>query len=163
MGQNFNFSDPSTVIVGAIGEPGQRVFYIHARYLDDDLTIKIEKAQLSYLIEFIAEALADASRPGHLPDLPELGFVVDVSFIAGAMGVSFDTEWETLTLEFEEAVEEDPSRAIIAFSKEQAGALAIQGAQLLQGGRPPCPLCGYPLDPSGHDCPRTNGNTAPKL
>jgi uncharacterized repeat protein (TIGR03847 family) len=27
-------------------------------------------------------------------------------------------------------------------------------------GRPPCPLCGLPLDVSGHVCPRQNGHRA---
>jgi hypothetical protein len=34
---------------------------------------------------------------------------------------------------------------------------------LVEQGRPPCPLCGYPLDPEGHACPRTNGHRAPSL
>ena len=29
----------------------------------------------------------------------------------------------------------------------------------MAAGRPPCPLCGLPLDPEGHICPRQNGAT----
>ena len=29
--------------------------------------------------------------------------------------------------------------------------------KLVTGGRPPCPLCGQPLDPAGHVCARLNG------
>ena len=28
---------------------------------------------------------------------------------------------------------------------------------LVSAGRPPCPFCLQPLDPSGHICPRANG------
>ena len=33
--------------------------------------------------------------------------------------------------------------------------------RLVEAGRPPCPLCSLPLDPAGHDCPRTNGHRPP--
>lgn len=42
----------------------------------------------------------------------------------------------------------DPAHAR-AFSRRCAGAVA--------GGRPSCPFCGQPLDPTGHVCPRANG------
>ena len=29
--------------------------------------------------------------------------------------------------------------------------------RVVNAGRPPCPLCGQPLDPAGHLCPRHNG------
>ncbi len=29
--------------------------------------------------------------------------------------------------------------------------------RVVRSGRPPCPLCGNPLDPQGHICPRRNG------
>jgi uncharacterized repeat protein (TIGR03847 family) len=40
----------------------------------------------------------------------------------------------------------------------QARALATRGSAAVERGRPPCPLCGGPLDPSGHLCPRLNGH-----
>jgi uncharacterized repeat protein (TIGR03847 family) len=49
----------------------------------------------------------------------------------------------------------------LAMTREQAAALAIRGTELVEAGRPPCPLCGYPLDPRGHVCPRTNGHRPP--
>jgi uncharacterized repeat protein (TIGR03847 family) len=63
----------------------------------------------------------------------------------------------------EERVDEDESgdEARFAISREQASALAIHGTQLVESGRPPCPLCGFPLDPRGHACPRTNGHQPP--
>lgn len=42
-----------------------------------------------------------------------------------------------------------PAASARAFAKR---ALAVVGA-----GRPPCPFCGLPLDPTGHLCPRQNG------
>jgi uncharacterized repeat protein (TIGR03847 family) len=49
----------------------------------------------------------------------------------------------------------------VALSREQAAAFAIHSTRLVEAGRPPCPLCALPLDPAGHDCPRTNGHRPP--
>ncbi|MGH9299272.1 MAG: DUF3090 family protein, partial [Acidimicrobiales bacterium] len=51
--------------------------------------------------------------------------------------------------------------ARLVMTREQAAALAIRATELVEAGRPPCPLCGYPLDPRGNVCPRTNGHSAP--
>jgi uncharacterized repeat protein (TIGR03847 family) len=53
--------------------------------------------------------------------------------------------------------------ARFALTREQAAALVHQGEALVRSGRPPCPLCGYPLDPAGHSCPKTNGHRPPTL
>jgi hypothetical protein len=36
-----------------------------------------------------------------------------------------------------------------------------RGWDLVRAGRPACPLCGNPMDPEGHSCPRTNGHRSP--
>lgn len=38
-----------------------------------------------------------------------------------------------------------------------ARAFARRSSALVAAGRPPCPFCGGPLDPTGHICPRANG------
>jgi len=54
-----------------------------------------------------------------------------------------------------------PSVARIVCTREQAGALAVNAMAAVRSGRPPCPLCGNPIDPSGHQCPRSNGHRPP--
>lgn len=41
-------------------------------------------------------------------------------------------------------------------SIDQAAAFVEVSNQLMSQGRPPCRLCGQPLDPDGHFCPRLN-------
>ena len=86
-------------------------------------------------------------------------------WIVGSLGSSWDEQLDRLLLLVEEAVPEgeDPAEARIGLTREQMAALAMRGAQLVSAGRPPCPLCGYPLEPRGHDCPRTNGHRPPAL
>ncbi len=38
-----------------------------------------------------------------------------------------------------------------------ARAFVERALRVVRAGRPPCPLCGNPLDPQGHICPRRNG------
>jgi uncharacterized repeat protein (TIGR03847 family) len=52
--------------------------------------------------------------------------------------------------------------ARVLLTREQAAGMIEHGKRLLRGGRPPCPLCGYPLG-EGHSCPRTNGHRSPSL
>jgi uncharacterized repeat protein (TIGR03847 family) len=61
----------------------------------------------------------------------------------------------------DDELDEDGHVLRVALSREQAAAFAIHATRLVEAGRPPCPLCSLPLDPSGHDCPRTNGHRPP--
>ena len=45
----------------------------------------------------------------------------------------------------------------VRLSPAIARAFAQRAAAVVGAGRPPCPFCGLPLDPTGHICPRQNG------
>jgi uncharacterized repeat protein (TIGR03847 family) len=55
-----------------------------------------------------------------------------------------------------------PGVARLVITRAQAAGLVRRGRELLNAGRPPCPLCGYPLG-EDHSCPKTNGHRAPAL
>jgi uncharacterized repeat protein (TIGR03847 family) len=55
-------------------------------------------------------------------------------------------------------IEEEGYLARLYLTAAQARAMAARGSAAVERGRPPCPLCGGPLDPSGHVCPRLNGH-----
>jgi uncharacterized repeat protein (TIGR03847 family) len=59
-----------------------------------------------------------------------------------------------------EMQEPDPDlgAARIGLTRAQAATIARVGAELVTSGRPACGLCGRPMDPEGHSCPRTNGH-----
>jgi len=59
-----------------------------------------------------------------------------------------------------EAAEESPfsrNSLKVTLDPPQARAFARRSLSIVAAGRPPCPFCGGPLDPTGHICPRANG------
>jgi uncharacterized repeat protein (TIGR03847 family) len=56
-----------------------------------------------------------------------------------------------------EDVEEGPDALRVLIEPGRARAFVDRARRVIAAGRPPCPLCGLPLDPAGHICPRHNG------
>ena len=187
-GENFDVAAPERLTVGAEGEPGHRLFFLQAREGPLLVTLKMEKVQVAALAAWIAKTLEDLPSLGHLPEdadlVPEP--FVEPAWAVGSLGGSYDAELDRIVLvateivaaeepaEDDEAAEfltsdvgepgaGDGATARFLATREQMAALAIRAARLVEAGRPPCPLCGYPLDPNGHQCPRTNGHRAPSL
>jgi hypothetical protein len=46
----------------------------------------------------------------------------------------------------------------VRLSVDEARGFAESALRVVTAGRPPCPMCGQPLDPQGHLCPRRNGS-----
>jgi uncharacterized repeat protein (TIGR03847 family) len=53
---------------------------------------------------------------------------------------------------------EGPDTLRVRLSIEVARAFVNRAVEVVSAGRLPCPLCGQPLDPQGHICPRRNGH-----
>ncbi len=154
---------PDEFTVGAVGPIGERVFLLQSRRGADVLTLKVEKQQVAVLASYLARIVREVGRPGHLPD--DVAFRADEepAWVIGTIGVSYDEATSRVVVVAEELVAEDEASSVARFSitLEQAAAFAITATGLVEAGRPPCPLCGLPLDPSGHNCPRTNGHRPP--
>jgi uncharacterized repeat protein (TIGR03847 family) len=163
---SYELNDLDRVTVGTVGEPGKRMFLIQAKQGGERLTLKLEKSQVKALAEYLGELLADLPRLGDLPNDMELEEPADPEWVIGSLGITYVEELDRLLLIAEEGVAEGDDtgdEARLFLTREQAGALAIRGTQLVEAGRPPCPLCHYPLDPAGHVCPKTNGHRPPTL
>jgi uncharacterized repeat protein (TIGR03847 family) len=156
---NYVFDAPDKVMVGVRGEVGNRLFLLQARQGRRLVIVKCEKIQLSALAEWLAQVISELGRPGHLPDDFALEPEYEADFVVGDIAIALDEENETIEVSLESIDEDD--NLDITLSKELAGGLAIAITRLVEAGRPPCPLCGGPLDPKGHDCPRTNGHRPP--
>lgn len=156
---NYVFDAPDKVMVGVRGEVGNRLFLLQVRQGRRLVIVKCEKIQLSALAEWLAQVITELGRPGHLPDDFALEPEYEFDFVVGDIAIAIDEENETIEVSLE-SIEEDDNLDL-TLTKELAGGLAIAITRLVEAGRPPCPLCGGPLDPKGHDCPRTNGHRPP--
>lgn len=159
-----DMDDVARITVGTVGEVGQRTFFIQVRADDDLVTLKLEKQQVAALSETLGQMLRELPRPGDLPEDMSLEEPLEPEFTVGTIGLHYDEEADKILFLVEEMTteEEEEGSAVRAMAtREQAAALAIHGAELVSAGRPPCPLCGFPLDPRGHVCPRTNGHQSP--
>ena len=161
MSSSFEIPEVDHLTAGAIGPPGKRVFYLQAGHGDHVVSLRLEKAQVAALVAYLAGMLADMPPPGDIPSTGmDLIEPVVAEWVVASLGVSYDEEADRVVIVAEELVEEgeDAARARISATREQVAALSVRGAEAVAAGRPPCPLCGQPLDPEGHTCPRLNGH-----
>lgn len=175
MSEDFDFEAPDHCTLGVIGEVGHRLFLFYCRQGLVETTVKVEKQQIAVLSGYLGRIVKELGRPGHLPEDLEFYGTEEYEWVVGTIGVSYDEELDRIVIVLEEMGsgeeddEEDDEDELgegahvlrVALSREQAAAFAIHATRLVEAGRPPCPLCSLPLDPSGHDCPRTNGHRPP--
>lgn len=156
------FEPVDRITVGTVGPPGERVFYLQAQTALEMTTVKLEKQHVGALVEHLTKVLADLP-PVEDPPKPDLVEPVQPRWVVGAMALTpYDDDADTVNLLVEEAVGEDEVGASAGFrvTRAQLAGLVARGTELLEQGRPPCPLCGGPIDPEGHVCPRSNGHRA---
>jgi uncharacterized repeat protein (TIGR03847 family) len=158
------------ITTGAVGEPGERTFFIQARIGERLVTITVEKEQVELLASSILEILTtvdEETGEGPGEDELELEAPVDALWRAGRLAVGYSEDRGLMMLELEEAVpepesegEETPEAATLRLwaTREQMLALSRQGAAVAARGRPRCQFCGNPMDPEGHMCPALNGH-----
>ena len=60
-------------------------------------------------------------------------------------------------LEISDDDPDGPDLVRVRLTPMRARAFAERALRVIAAGRPPCPVCGQPLDPAGHLCPRRNG------
>ncbi len=163
MSPALDLGDVDRFAVGTRGPVGRRVFLLQCRAGDTLLTLKVEKQQVSVLAEYLGGILRDLERPDPIPEGLDVEEPSEPHWAIGTLGVTYDESSDRVVLVAEELVAEDEDGDVARFAvtRAQAAAFAIRATALVEAGRPPCPLCGLPLDPSGHTCPRTNGHRPP--
>ena len=168
MSQSFDFEQPDFFTAGAIGKPGERVFYLQAREQGSLVTLKCEKGQVKSLGDYLAGLITKLGAPkGKVPTQMDLLDFAEPAWIVATLGVGYDEDNDRIIVEahelFEEEEEgqragEEPASARVRITREQAQAFVTRAAELMKGSRPNCPVCSGPMDPAGHVCPRSNGH-----
>ena len=167
------------ITTDAVGDPGQRVFYLQARKGMEVVTVLIEKQQIELLSASILEILSRVGlETGEGPDDEEMDLEEPVEPVwrAGRLSIGYEQDRDLILLELvelipgqeeaEEAVdvdeelELDAERLRLWATRDQMLALSRHGAQVVARGRPSCQFCGNPIAPEGHRCPAMNGHRA---
>jgi uncharacterized repeat protein (TIGR03847 family) len=174
------FAWPDRVVVGTIGVPGERTFYLQVRTGKQIVSIALEKQQSAQLAEKIDEILdqlitlegnpfsVPTSTPIELVDNDQLE-PVEEQFRTGVMSLGWDPTTAQIVVEAYPIVEvENESDAVEVFLDDDdadasevlrvrmpvgtARAFAKRTLEVVGAGRPTCPICGYPIDADGHTC-----------
>jgi uncharacterized repeat protein (TIGR03847 family) len=177
MTQVHSFEPPERFVAGTVGVPGERTFFLQARGGGRLVSVVLEKVQMSLLAEKLEELLAEAHRRFGV-EVPELAtgdsdnepleLPLDEEFRVGTLGLAWDGENDTVVIEAiavgeyesEEPTEDELAgldRLRVRLTPAATRAFIERAKRVVSAGRPPCPLCGQPLDPAGHLCPRHNG------
>lgn len=165
MAEDIDLPEVDAITLGTVGEPGQRVFYLQMWAGGRVRSLKLEKQQVEALSEAVSELLSDLppTDAAQAPDLLDPG---GPDWVVGSMALTtFNEEQQRALLiltEFVTDEEADVTTARIGLTLPQLASIAELGQELVEAGRPPCPLCGLPLDPEGHACPKTNGSATPR-
>ena len=160
------------ITTGAVGQPGQRVFYLQGQDDHQTVTLLIEKAQIQTLSVGVEQFFNELDQ--RLPDLTPVSAEYveeamqieppfDPLFRIGELGLAYDADRDLACLVAneilsEEVGEEDAGVVRFWCARSQLLALCAWGSELASRGRPLCPQCGEPMDPSGHFCPKKNGH-----
>lgn len=166
MAESYDLDPVDWITAGAVGEPGQRIFYLQARRGHDLLALIVEKTQVQWLTRHAQELLAAAGITVTPDDLDanaqQLLEPVVPAWRAGSLGLGMDDDAEHFLLELEELVAEDeePAHARIVCTRDQVVAMVAYAAFIVEAGsRESCRFCGRPIDPvAGHVCPAANGH-----
>ena len=178
----FEFDEADAFATGAIGNPGERTFYLQVRAEGRTISVKCEKAQVAQMAEYLRGMLSDLPEPRQAPsiEIARLQGPVEQDFILGTIGLGIDRssmkmivqleEMPVIDLDaIEEALEEDEDFVLdddddestasvvrVLLNPDHARAFCDMADLTVNAGRMPCKWCGAPQDPSGHACPKMN-------
>lgn len=169
------FAWPDRVVIGTMGQPGDRTFYLQVRAGTQIVSIALEKQQSAQLAEKIDEILdqlltidgnpfsVPTSTPVELVDNDPLEDPLE-QFRTGAMSLGWDPTTAQIVLEaypisdvdgdepFDLDGADEPEMLLVRMPVGTARAFTKRTREIVAAGRPLCTICGYPIDPDGHTC-----------
>jgi uncharacterized repeat protein (TIGR03847 family) len=185
--RRYLFDPPDRFVAGTVGEPGNRTFFLQARDRGRLVSVVLEKVQVAVLADRLNQLLDELEQRGITPvepppagDVEPLDEPIVEAFRAGTLTLGWDGSAERVLVEaraqteddeeddeddeeaesevlVEDEAEDGPDLFRVRMTAPAARAFVERAVRLVSSGRPPCPLCGQPLDAQGHICPRRNG------
>lgn len=172
---NKDLNPVTHITVDAIGQPGERVFYLQGKNTSQEITLLVEKFQVQTLALAIENLMSELREK--MPDLvdatPEyqeddmiLEPPLDPLFRVGELSLGYDPGQDLMILIAkevpvdlaEERDEESLSEIRFWCTRSQLWAMARWGIELASRGRPVWPSTGEPILPPGEFSPKNNGH-----
>ena len=167
MSESYDIDGVDRITLDALGEPGERAFYVQAQSGPLIVTLLAEKEQVRLLAEALLQLLGTLPETdeGPAPDADALSLEgpLEPEWRIGEMAIEYEDSNGTVEIMITEieSEEDEPAigaRARFVVSRAQARAMALHALEVVAAGRPRCQFCGYPLEPDGHICPAMNGH-----
>lgn len=183
--QIYRYDLPERFVAGTVGVPGERTFYLQASDSGRVTSVVLEKEQVRLLATRLDQLLDEVLRrsggtapvpavaPNELSDSAPLDEPIFEQFRVGALALAWDESDQRVVIEAAAVADDDAGEQVEPLSDDveaagpdvlrvrmtgaMARAFASRALTIVSAGRPPCPMCGQPLDASGHVCPRQNG------
>lgn len=171
-GDVLDFNPISRITIGTVGPPGKRIFLLQAGHSPSSITLKLEKEQARILASSVLEFLDEINNKYSQPterDTPlssdlMLQEPLEPEFVIGQIGLGYDEDQDMIVLVVQELQTDElhqPTTVRFWATRGQMRALSDHTLGVVDQGRPICPLCNTPIDPSGQFCPRSNGHESP--
>ncbi len=171
----YRHDSPERFIVSAIGEPGQREFFIQVVSDQGVNTIAVEKEQVRALSNQLSLLISEVRRGGLISKLESsvpakidnrpLQIPIESDFQLGIANIAWSNNQIEITFQAisseDEVLLDDldsgPDLIIISTSIELVKGFCARAEQVISSGRSACPFCNLPINTTGHLCPRANG------
>jgi uncharacterized repeat protein (TIGR03847 family) len=177
----YDLNPVQQIVADAVGEPGKRTFFLQARSGGDTVSLVLEKQEVNSLALSVLQLLEDLE--GQFPELPPAtarGHKLNAeeplrpAFRVGELSIGYDEDDDMIWLvakamivgeEGEMVDPDDESVPAVRFvaSRGMMRAMSEHALEVVSQGRPSCPLCGRPIDRTGHFCPRSDGHAVPVI
>lgn len=175
----YNLDPVQHLIADAIGEPGNRTFFLQARAGARLVTLVLEKNEVASLAASVLQLLHELENMyPHLSATQRSAKTlypvhpVDPLFRIGQLSIGYDEDRDLIWLVAKALIADDegnvadPSREDIpgvrmVATRNQMRAMSEHALEVISRGRPICPLCNRAIDRGGHFCARTDGHAAP--
>jgi uncharacterized repeat protein (TIGR03847 family) len=179
----FVFDQPDRFVAGTVGEPGARTFFLQAKQGGAIASVALEKIQVSALADRLGDLLgaiqddvvASDAADVQADEAPLDEPLVEL-FRVGVMALAWDAASKRVVIEaqpeieLDDGTEEDEESTIgqsepselpdlmqVRIEPAQAHAFIRRAQRVVAAGRPSCPFCGQPLEPTGHFCVKSSG------
>ena len=164
----YEFKSPDRFIVGTVGEPGERSFFIQVKKESRCLSVAVEKEQVRAIFTRLELLISEIRKADPLEILERvqsddaaLDSPVESLFEIGAISLFWDDAMKMVCCELyelkDDEEESEGESLAIYLSLGLAQAFCSRSKAVINASRLPCPFCAIPIDPRGHLCPRANG------